>query len=114
MVSPRGSGRRSRGRGGRLKIKFNQRAFEEIRRPPKVAAEVDRVARSLASSAGPGYAWSGRQGAKGVRPAWTPAGPYQPAPMSGRYRAIVYPETWAAYRDNARNNTLAKLAGGSW
>lgn len=96
------------------RIKFNPAGFEEIRRSPKVAAEVNRVAQSVATAAGRGYAWSGQQGKKGVRPPWTPPGPYAPAPNSGRYRAIVYPDSWRAFRDNAKNNTLAKLAGGFW
>lgn len=89
---------------------WNLDGFEEIRRAPKVMAEVERVAQSIARQAGPGYVASARQGAKGPAPAWNmKRGPG----FQGRARAIVYPDTFRAMRDNGRNNTLVKLVGGA-
>lgn len=89
--------------------KWNMDAFEELRRSPKVQTEVERVARIVAQRAGRGYEWSARQGRKGPPPAWNRRkGPG----FQGRYRAIVYPDTFRAMRDNAKNNTLVKLVGG--
>lgn len=88
---------------------WNVKGFEEIRRSPKVQAEVERVASNVARQAGPGYVSSARQGRKGPAPAWNKRrGPG----FQGRYRAIVYPDTFRAMRDNAKNNTLVKLVGG--
>src|SRR5699024_11418313 len=71
--------------------------------------EVRRVAVNVAAQAGSGYASSARHGKKGPSPSWNVRkGPgYQ-----GRARAIVYPETFRAMRDNAKNNTLVKIMGG--
>lgn len=93
-------------------LRWNLDGFEEVRRSGKTAAMVDTVAAQTAAAAGPGYDWSGRQGRKGPAPEWNrKRGPgYQ-----GRYRAIVFPKSWRARRDNARNNTLVKLIGrGKW
>jgi|SRR5699024_314100 len=90
-------------------VSWNPRGFEEIRQSDKVLAEVRRVAVNVAAQAGSGYASSARHGKKGPSPSWNVRkGPgYQ-----GRARAIVYPETFRAMRDNAKNNTLVKIMGG--
>ncbi|SED50947.1 hypothetical protein SAMN04490240_4069 [Rhodococcus pyridinivorans] len=72
-------------------------ALYEIRRLTGVQAEVERHASRIATAAGAGFSWSSRQGAK--RP-------------QGRWRAIVYPDTWAARRRNATQNTLVRALGG--
>lgn len=46
-----------------MKIKYNIKAFEEIRRLPAVAAEVDSRAARIAAAAGPGYESSPYRGA---------------------------------------------------
>lgn len=92
-------------------VKFvpRQQGFEEIRRGPKTVAMVSRIAESVVMQAGRGYVSSGMQGRKGASPAWNKRrGPG----FQGRYREIVYPETFRAMRDNAKNNTLIKLIGG--
>lgn len=92
-----------------MRIVWNPDGFEDVRRGAKVAAEVDRVADRTARQAGRGYESSGRQGIKGPVPAWNKRrGPG----FQGRYRAIVFPATFRAMRDNAKNNTLVKLVGG--
>lgn len=89
--------------------RWNMDGFEAIRRAPKVLAEVERVAQGIARQAGPGYVASAQQGEKGPAPAWNrKRGPG----FQGRARAIVYPDTFRAMRDNGRNNTLVKLMGG--
>lgn len=80
---------------GRFQWKSN--ALYEIRRLPGVQAEVERHASRIATAAGAGFSWSSRQGAR--RP-------------QGRWRAIVYPDTWAARRRNATQNTLVRALGG--
>ncbi|MDM7488712.1 hypothetical protein QT969_10455 [Rhodococcus sp. CSLK01-03] len=80
-----------------MKLVFNPEALYEVRRMPAVQAEVENHAARIATAAGAGYAWSSQQGQK--RP-------------QGRWRAIVYPDTWAARRDNAANNTLLRNLGG--
>lgn len=93
-----------------LRIVWNNKGFEEIRRSPKVAALVDKLGESAAMQAGKGYVYSGRQGKKGPSPAWNKKrGPG----FQGRYRGIVFPDTARAMRDNAKHNTLVKLMGGS-
>lgn len=72
-------------------------ALYELRRLPGVQAEVERHASRIATAAGAGFSWSSRQGAR--RP-------------QGRWRAIVYPDTWAARRRNATQNTLVRALGG--
>ncbi|MCZ1070819.1 hypothetical protein [Rhodococcus sp. A5(2022)] len=81
-----------------MRFRWNPAALYEVRRLPGVQAEVERHAARIASAAGAGYSWSSRQGAK--RP-------------QGRWRAIVYPDTWPARRDNARRNTLVRALGGA-
>ena len=88
---------------------WNMAGFEEIRRAPKVLAEVERVATNIAAQAGRGYKASAQQGVKGPSPSWNKK---KGKGYQGRARAIVYPDTFRAMRDNAKNNTLVKLMGG--
>ena len=81
---------------------WNMAGFEEIRRAPKVLAEIERVATNIAAQAGRGYKASAQQGAKGPSPSWNKK---KGKGHQGRARAIVYPETFRAMRDNAKNNT---------
>ena len=90
-------------------ISWNMKGFEEIRRAPKVMAEVERVALNIAAKAGKGYKSSVQQGVKGPSPSWNKK---KGKGYQGRARAIVYPETFRAMRDNAKNNTLVKIMGG--
>lgn len=71
--------------------KWNQPAFEAIRRTPKVQALVDKAASDVAGACGRGYDWDSIQG-------------------KTRYRAIVFPDTYRAYRDARRNNTMLHVA----
>lgn len=71
-------------------------AFYEVRRSGPVQAAVNGLAARMASAAGPGFEWSSMQGQK--RP-------------QGRWRAIVYPATFAARRRNANENTLVRVMG---
>lgn len=80
-----------------VRLKWNPRWGYELRSAPGVVAKVDAMADAHAARAGPGYAWSSQQGAR--RP-------------QGRWRAIVYPDSWMAVRDNAANNTLLRTMGG--
>lgn len=76
-----------------MKIKWNPNALYEVRRSGPVQAAIHTQAAQIASRAGDGYSWDSQQGRR--------------APQ-GRWRAIVFPETWRARRDNARNNTLVR------
>ena len=80
-----------------MKFTWKKDALYEVRRLPAVQAEVERHALRIATAAGAGFSWGSRQGMR--RP-------------QGRWRAIVYPETWAARRRNARDNTLVRALGG--
>jgi len=81
-----------------MKIQFNDTGLYELRRDPAVVAEVEKHAARIATAAGRGFAWSSRQGMK--RP-------------QGRWRAIVYADTWGARRRNNRDNSLVRaLTGG--
>lgn len=74
---------------GSFQFKWVVSEFEAIRRLPGVEAELDRRAEAIAEAAGDGYEWSGSDG-------------------KSRSRAGVYPTTFKAIRDNAKNNTLLK------
>lgn len=78
-----------------MRFRWNRNALYEIRTmaEPLVSEQLRR----LADAAGPGYEWESHQGRK--------------APQ-GRWRGTVYPTTWAARRDNQRNNTLLRVLGG--
>lgn len=71
--------------------KWNQPTFDAIRRGPKVQALVDQTASDVAGACGKGYDWDSIQG-------------------KTRYRAIVFPDTYRAYRDARRNNTMLHVA----
>lgn len=75
-----------------MKLKFNSGAFETILRRPKTEAWVATTANEIARRAGDGYVASVAQG-------------------RSRVRAIVFADTWKARRDNATNNTLARVMG---
>lgn len=76
--------------GIRIK-KWNMRAFRELRRDPGVVALIDDQAAKAAAAAGDGFVVSGRQGRT-------------------RYRAIVYPDTFAARRRELRDNKMLSVA----
>lgn len=73
-------------------MKWNTDALYNIR-SNDARGVVEQAAARIASRCGPGYDWSSRQGRR--------------APQ-GRWRAIVFPSTWEARRDNAKNNTLIR------
>ncbi|WP_313007318.1 hypothetical protein [Corynebacterium variabile] len=72
------------------KLQWNPKAFEVIRRSPGVMDAVDVEADSIAAECGSGYTTSSVQG-------------------KTRYRTIVIPDSYKAYRDNQKNNTLVKV-----
>ena len=72
-----------------MKIKYNIKAFEEIRRLHAVAAEVDSRAARIADACGDGYESSPYEG-------------------KSRHRASVITTNYKAARDNAKNNTLLR------
>lgn len=80
-----------------VRLKWTPNGLYELRSAPGVRAELDAMASGHAARAGPGYSWSSQQGRR--------------APQ-GRWRAIVYPDSWMAARDNAANNTLIRTMGG--
>lgn len=75
-----------------MRIKYNLRAFEEIRRLPKVEAMLGDAARRVAAGCGPGYDVHVEQGRT-------------------RARAAVVTATVPAMIDNSRNQTLLKNLG---
>lgn len=75
-----------------MKVQWNRAAFEEVRRSGPVMAEVSALTYGLARAAGEGYKGSTMQGLS-------------------RFRGIVFPDTWSARKDNARNNTLVRVLG---
>lgn len=75
-----------------MKTQFRLPAFEEIRRLPAVTAELFRHAEAMAADAGDGYLAVTGQGRT-------------------RARAAVLTATTRAKRDNARNDTLVRVAG---
>lgn len=81
-----------------IRFRWKPEALYDVRRLPAVQAEVERHAARIATAAGAGFVWSSRQGMK--RP-------------QGRWRAIVYPDTWSARRRNASQNTLVRVLGGA-
>lgn len=90
-------------------VSWNPAGFEEIRQSDKVMAEVRRVAVNVSAKAGNGYKSAATHGRKGPSPSWNKR---QGPGYQGRARAIVYPDTFRAMRDNAKNNTLVKIMGG--
>ena len=81
----------------RVRIEWKPDALYDVRRMPGVVKEVEGHAERIATASGAGYAWGSQQGRR--------------APQ-GRWRAIVYPDTWRARWDLGRNNTLLRNLGG--
>lgn len=72
-----------------MRIKWNIKGFEELRRSPGVAADIDARAARVAAAAGKGYV----------------ASPYE---GKSRHRASVFTQTPRAMVDSKRNNTLLR------
>lgn len=72
-----------------MKIKWKISGFEELRRAPGVAADVDSRGARVAAAAGDGYESSSYEG-------------------TGRHRNSVMTKTPKAMIDNARHNTLLR------
>ena len=72
-----------------MRIKWNNRAFEDLRRAPGVAADIDSRAARVAAAAGKGYV----------------ASPYE---GKSRHRASVFTQTPRAMVDSQKNNTLLR------
>lgn len=72
-----------------MRIKYNFKAFEHIRRLPAIEQDINNRAEKIAAHAGNGY---------------------QASPYAGktRHRASVITTTYKAKRDNAKNNTLIR------
>ena len=88
-----------------MHIRWNNAGFEAIRRSPGAQREVNNAARSLASAAGRGFTFGSQQGRKGPTPPWNAKrGPG----FQGRFRAIVYADTFSAMARQRRNNVLQK------
>lgn len=77
---------------GRVRLKFNQKAFAEIRTAPKVMAMLDEIAEQTADRAGDGFE---------ARPAAETGGKV-------RGRAAVITTTHEAMRDQAKSHTLQR------
>jgi len=75
------------------RIRWNHRAFEQIRRDPAVANELRKEADKIADRAGEGYLAVDGNGRT-------------------RSRAAVVTSNAEAIRDNAENNTLLRALGG--
>lgn len=71
------------------KIKWNVKAFRELRLEPGVIADLEKRAEAVAAAAGDGYEASAMAG-------------------KNRGRASVITANYAAIRDNARNQTLLR------
>ena len=71
-------------------FKWRIAGFEEIRRSPEIQAEVEQLARELATAAGPGFTVSSDQG-------------------KSRFRAIVFAGDSRAYGNQLRSNVLQKV-----
>lgn len=94
-----------------MRFSWNKGGFEEVRQSAPVARMVASTAVRVAAQAGRGYVASDRPGRPGPAPKWNKV---KRGGYAARYRAIVYPGSWRAIHDNARNNTLVKLTGGGW
>lgn len=88
-------------------FKWHYPGFEAIRRSPAVQREVNNAAQRLASAAGRGFTYSSRQGRKGPRPPWNKKRGNSKG-YQGRFRAIVYAETFSAMARQRRGNVLQK------
>lgn len=76
------------------RVKWNNKAFRELRLLPEILEEVEQRADDVASKAGFGYKASAVYG-------------------KNRARASVITATFDAILDNARNNTLLRALGGT-
>lgn len=94
-----------------IRFKVNKDGLDKVRQSAPVARMVASAAERVASRAGRGYVASHRPGKPGPAPSWNKV---KRGGFAARYRAIVYPDSWRAIHDNARNNTLVKLTGGGW
>lgn len=74
----------------KVRFEWNRKAFEQIRRDPKVLAFLDELAQEKAEAAGEGYESSSMQG-------------------KTRARSSVITATGKAMRDNAKNDTLLRV-----
>lgn len=74
---------------GRVKFDFHYDGFNEVRRDPAVAAEVERRAEAIAGAAGDGYE-------------------VRTSESKSRARAVVITATPEAMVDQARNHTLER------
>lgn len=73
-----------------MKIRWNMKAFQQIRRMPGVKSRLKSEAGSMANSAGDGYTSESGEG-------------------KTRSRASVVTATREAVRDNSSNNTLSRI-----
>ena len=76
-----------------MRIKWDIRGFEAIRRSPEVQDLVSDLSDTILARLPRGYAASGRQG-------------------KSRYREIIFADTSSAFRDQLRNNSLQKVLHG--
>lgn len=76
-----------------VKIELNSAGIQELLKSSEVRGYCEKIAHGVASRAGTGYDVDTYIG-------------------KTRANAMVYPTTHAAYRDNLKNNTLAKALGG--
>lgn len=76
----------------KVRVKLNIAGFRSLRNDPAVLADLRARAERLAAASGPGYFADAQTG-------------------KNRARAGVVTGTWAAQRDNARNNTLINNLG---
>lgn len=74
---------------GRVKLDFHYDGFNEVRRDPKVAADIEDRANAIAGAAGDGYE-------------------VRTSSSRSRARAIVITATPEAMVDQARNHTLER------
>lgn len=73
-----------------MRIKWNIKGFEEIRRSDEVMGLVGDVSGDILARLPRGYTASGRQG-------------------KSRYREIIFADSSSAFRDQIRNNSLQKV-----
>lgn len=77
-----------------MEIKLNPDGFKQVLKSPEVAAELERLAQTIAGRAGEGYeVVAGTRG-------------------TSRSRVFVRPATKQAVKDNAENDTLIRALGG--
>ena len=84
---------------------WNPSGFEAIRRSTEMQRVVEIYAARLANAAGPGFTFSSQQGRKGPPPPWNKK---RGQGYQGRFRAIVFAETYSAMARQRRGNVLQK------